>query len=376
MDIGGEGRETGVSDELRRTPLEAEHVALGAKLGPFGGWLLPIEYGGTLAEHAAVRERVGLFDVSHLGKVEVAGPGALDALQGSLTNDVSRVAVGAAQYGMALNEDGGIVDDLIVYRLGAERYLLVPNAANVAKVHGQIARHAPRACTVEVRADLALVAPQGPRSPGLVGGLFPEAEALEYLHCAELSWDGETVIVARSGYTGERGYELFVPVEVAAAVWRRLLADGSPLGIQPCGLAARDTLRLEMGYPLHGNDIDETRTPLEAGLTWAVAMDKGPFAGREALLRQRAEGISRRLVALRMKDRLIPRSHYGVLSAGERVGETTSGTFSPTLRVGIALAYVSPAERWKPGDELEVDVRGKRGVAEVVRPPFVDRSPR
>jgi aminomethyltransferase len=366
-----------VSDELRRTPLEAEHVALGAKLGPFGGWLLPIEYGGTLAEHAAVRERVGLFDVSHLGKVEVAGSGALDALQDSLTNDVSRVAVGAAQYGMALNEDAGIVDDLIVYRLGAERYLVVPNAANVVKVHGQIARHAAlRSCTVEVRTDLALVAPQGPRSPGLVGGLFPGAEALEYLQCAEFSWEGETVIVARSGYTGERGYELFVPVGVADAVWRRLLADGSSLGIQPCGLAARDTLRLEMGYPLHGNDIDETRTPLEAGLTWAVAMDKGAFAGREALLRQRAEGISRRLAALRMKDRLIPRSHYGVFSAGERVGETTSGTFSPTLRVGIALAYVSPAERWKPGDELEVDVRGKRGAAEVVRPPFVDRSPR
>ena len=365
-----------MSDELQRTPLETEHVALGAKLGPFGGWLLPIEYQGTLSEHAAVREGVGLFDVSHLGKVEVAGPGSLDALQRSLTNDISRVAVGAAQYGMALNQDAGIVDDLIVYRLERERYLVVPNAANVTKVRDQIARHAPSACAVDARSDLALVAPQGPRSPGLVGGLFPEAAALEYLHCVESSWDGETVIVARSGYTGERGYELFVPVGVAAAVWRRLLADGSSLGIQPCGLAARDTLRLEMGYPLHGNDIDETRTPLEAGLAWAVALDKGAFQGREALLRQRAEGITRRLVALRMKDRLIPRSHYGVFFADERVGETTSGTFSPTLRVGIALAYVSPADRWKPGDELDVDVRGKRGSAEVVRPPFVDRSPR
>jgi aminomethyltransferase len=323
-----------------------------------------------------VREGVGLFDVSHLGKVEVAGPGALDALQGALSNDVSRVAVGAAQYSLALNEDAGIVDDLIVYRLGAERYLVVPNAANVTKVHGQIARHASGDCTVEVRDDLALVAPQGPRSPGLVGAIFPEAGSLDYLHCAESSWDGDTVIVARSGYTGERGYELFVPVDAAATVWRRLLADGSSLGIQPCGLAARDTLRLEMGYPLHGNDIDETRTPLEAGLAWAVAMDKGAFAGREALLRQQAEGVSRPLVALRMKDRLIPRAHYGVFAGDERVGETTSGTFSPTLRGGIALAYASPPERAKPGEGLAVDVRGKRGRAEVVRPPFVDRSPR
>jgi aminomethyltransferase len=363
-----------VSEDLRRTPLEAEHRALGAKLGAVGGWLLPIEYEGTLAEHAAVREAVGVFDVSHLGKVEVRGPGALDALQRSLTNDVSRVTIGAAQYGMALNESGGIVDDLIVYRVGNDRYLVVPNAANVERVHGQIARHAPRGCLVDVRDDLALIAPQGPRSPGLVGALFPQADGLGYLRCAESPWEGETVVVARSGYTGERGYELFVPVAVAADVWRRLLADGASLGIRPCGLAARDTLRLEMGYPLHGNDIDETRTPLEAGLSWAVSMDKGEFPGREALARQSAEGIPRRLVGLRMLDRLIPRPHYGVFSGDDRAGETTSGTFSPTLRVGIALAYLSGDT--SPGDECTVDVRGKRGRAEVVRPPFVDRSPR
>jgi aminomethyltransferase len=344
---------------------------LGAKLGPFGGWLLPIEYAGTLAEHAAVRERVGVFDVSHLGKLEVSGPGALDALQGSLTNDVSRVGVGAAQYGMALNERGGIVDDLIVYRMADERYLVVPNAANVERVHERIADRAPETAEIRVRDDLALIAAQGPRSPDVVGGLFPEAAPLAYMHCAESSWEGESVVVARSGYTGERGYELFVAVPAAGSVWRRLLDRGSPAGIEPCGLAARDTLRLEMGYPLHGNDIDEDHTPIEAGLMWAVAMDKGEFPGRAALQRQAAEGAHRHLVGLRMKDRLIPRPHYAVFAGHERVGETTSGTFSPTLRIGIALAYASSTD----GD-LTVDVRGKRGAAEVVKPPFVDRSPR
>jgi aminomethyltransferase len=363
-----------MTEELRRTPLEAEHAALGAKLGSFGGWLLPIEYAGTLAEHAAVRERVGVFDVSHLGKVELSGPAALDVLQRSLTNDLSRVAVGAAQYGMALDDEGGIVDDLIVYRVGDDRYLVVPNAANVDRVHERLAADAPDGCTIAVRDDLALIAVQGPRSPEVVCALFPEAEPLAYMHCAESTWDGRDLVAARSGYTGERGYELFVPVPVAADVWRRLLEQGTGAGIEPCGLAARDTLRLEMGYPLHGNDIDQHHTPVEAGLTWAVAMGKGEFPGRAAVERQVTEGPARRLVGLRMRDRLIPRAHYGVFAGDDRVGETTSGTFSPTLRIGIALAYVV-SKRAEPGTELEVDVRGRRGSTEVVRPPFVDSSP-
>jgi aminomethyltransferase len=364
-----------MTEDLRHTPLEAEHAALGAKLGPFGGWLLPIEYAGTLSEHAAVRERVGVFDVSHLGKVEVSGPAALDALQGTLTNDVSRVSVGAAQYGMSLDDDGGIVDDLIVYRVADDRYLVVPNAANVDRVHERLAADAPDGCTIEVRDDLALIAVQGPRSPDVVVPLFPEAEPLAYMHCAESSWEGHAVVVARSGYTGERGYELFVPVPVAAGVWRRVLAEGESAGIEPCGLAARDTLRLEMGYPLHGNDIDRDHTPVEAGLMWAVAMGKGEFPGRAAVERQVADGPERRLVGLRMRDRLIPRAHYGVFAGDDRVGETTSGTFSPTLRIGIALGYVAP-QYAEPGTELEIDVRGRRGSVEVVRPPFVDSSPR
>lgn len=366
-----------MSQQTRQTPLEAEHRALGARLGPFAGWLMPIEYEGTLAEHRAVREAVGLFDLSHLGKVAVEGPGALDVLQRTLTNDVSKVDVGGAQYNMVLNDRGGIVDDLIVYRIGDMRYLVVPNAANTAKVHAAILGQAgARPVDILLRDELALIAPQGPRSFDLVGQVFPAAVSLGYMQGTEYPYQGRPVVVSRSGYTGERGFELFVSEDLAAALWRELLRLGEQLGVKPCGLGARDTLRLEMGYPLHGNDISEDRTPLEAGLTWAVWFDKGEFPGREALLQQKAEGVPSRLWGLRMKDRLIPRPHYPVLAPEGRVGETTSGTFSPTLKVGVAMAYLSPRDRFKAGDQVEIDVRGRRGHAEVVRPPFVDASPK
>jgi aminomethyltransferase len=362
--------------ELKETPLAEEHRALGAHLGAFAGWLMPIEYRGTLAEHRAVREAVGLFDLTHLGKIMVEGAGALDSLQRTLTNDLEKVAVGGAQYGMALNEGGGIVDDLITYRIGEERYLVVPNAANLEKVNGAIMERAAGSTDVALRPDLCILAPQGPRSFDLVGPVFPEAVALEYMHGAEFAYGGEPMVVSRSGYTGERGFELFAPEHLAMDLWRELLKLGEGIGLEPCGLAARDTLRLEMGYPLHGNDISEDRTPLEAGLSWAVALEKGGFTGRDALVRQKEEGIPTRLWGLRMRDRLIPRPHYGVFAEGAQVGETTSGTFSPTLRVGIAMAYLGPRDRFSPGDLVEIDVRGRRGEAEVIRPPFVDRSPK
>ena len=363
--------------DVRHTPLEAEHRALGARLGPFAGWLMPIEYNGTLTEHRSVREAVGLFDLTHLGKVMVEGEDSLGVLQRTFTNDVSKVEVGGAQYNMVLNDRGGIVDDLIVYRIGLHRYLVVPNAANTARVHEALLQQAgARPVDIVLHQDLALIAPQGPRSFDLVGRVFPQATSLGYMQGAEYPYRGTPMVVSRSGYTGERGFELFVPEEQAGTLWRELLQLGQPLGVEACGLGARDTLRLEMGYPLHGNDISQERTPLEAGLSWAVALGKGDFTGREALLQRKEEGVPSRLWGLRMHDRLIPRPHYPVHAREDTVGETTSGTFSPTLKVGIALAYLSPVGRFKAGDQVEVDVRGRRGAAEVVKPPFVASSPK
>jgi aminomethyltransferase len=368
---------TDTTAQLKRSPLEGEHRTLGAHLGPFAGWLMPIEYQGTLSEHRVVREAVGLFDLTHLGKISIEGPGAASVLQRAMPNDVSRVDVGGAQYNMVLNERGGIVDDLINYRIGEERWLCVPNAANRDRVHEILLSLAEPGTDVVVREDLSLIAPQGPSSFDLVQKVFPDALRLPYMHGTEFEYHDIPMVVYRSGYTGERGFELFAPANVAVDLWRELVAAGKPLGVAPCGLGARDTLRQEMGYPLHGNDISEERTPLEAGLSWAVAMDKGvDFIGRDALAKQRTAGIPSRLWGLRMKDRLIPRPHYQVFARDDQVGETTSGTFSPTLRVGIALAYLSPRERFTPGDEVVVDVRGRRGTAEVVKPPFVDSSPK
>ncbi|MBI4259186.1 MAG: glycine cleavage system aminomethyltransferase GcvT [Actinobacteria bacterium] len=359
---------------LHRTPLEDEHRRLGARLGPFAGWLMPIEYGGTLAEHAAVRQGVGVFDLTHLGKLDVTGPEALDVLQRTVTNDVSRIEVGRAQYNMVLDDAGGIVDDLIVYRLGEDRYFVVPNAANTARVHEVLLDEAGGSrVDLVLHEDWSFLAVQGPRAVEVVGALLPEGAGLGYMGCAEARYRDVPLILARSGYTGERGFELFPPGGVVVDLWREILDSG---GVVPVGLGARDTLRLEMGYPLHGQDISTERTPLEAGASWAVSFDKGPFRGRDALLRRREEGVPARLWGLRMLDRRIPRAHYPVFAGGDRVGETTSGTFSPTLRVGIALAYLEPAGRFTAGDRVEVDVRGRRAPAEVVKPPFVDRSPR
>lgn len=359
--------------ELRRTPLEDEHRRLGAKLGAFAGWLMPIEYGGTITEHTAVREAVGLFDLTHLGKVEVEGSGALATLQRVLTNDVSTLEVGEARYSLVCTERGGVVDDLIAYRRGEEDFLVVPNAANTQRVLAILEQEAEGA-EVRHRPDLVTIAVQGPGAFALVESLFPEAPGLAFMGCATATYRDAPVFVCRSGYTGERGVELFPPPSVAAELWRELMERGSDAGVRACGLGARDTLRLEMGYPLHGNDLDEDHTPLEAGLSWAVTLDKGDFIGREALLRQKEEGIPRRLRGLRMTGRLIPRPHYIVSMDGRKVGETTSGSFSPTLRIGIGMAYLDPEV--EPGATVEVDVRGKRGEAEIVKPPFVDRSPR
>jgi len=361
--------------DLKRSPLDAVHRGLGAKMGAFAGWDMPIEYQGTLAEHRAVREAVGVFDLSHLGKVEVAGDGASDALQHALSNDLDRLTEpGAAQYTLCLTDDGTIVDDLIVYR-EADGFLLVPNAANWPKVADAVRDSAPPTTEVTPRPDVAVIAVQGPRAPELVAALFPEVAELAYMHMAAAHYGGQPARFCRTGYTGERGFELLVPGDVAPKLWEELFDRGAPLGIVPVGLGARDTLRLEMGYALHGNDISTDTDPFEARLGWAVALDKGGFRGREALRARKQAGPERLLVGLAATDRLIPRHGMAVLDGDRRVGEVTSGTFSPTLRHGIALAYVLPDVAAKD-TELQVDVRGKRGGARVTRPPFVDTSPR
>jgi aminomethyltransferase len=365
-----------VSGELRRSPLDDRHRRLGARMGAFAGWDMPIQYQGTLSEHRAVREAVGVFDLSHLGKVEVRGQGAHGALQHALSNDLDRLkGPGAAQYTLCLTDEGTIADDLIVYRED-DGYLLVPNAANWPAVADRVRASAPEGTQVTPRPDVAVLAVQGPRAPELVSGLFPEAAALAYMHHLPVSYAGEPARLCRTGYTGERGFELLIAGEAAGRLWDELLERGAPLGAVPVGLGARDTLRLEMGYPLHGNDISTATDPLAARLGWAVAMDKGEFRGRDALVARKAAGLERVLVGLVATDRLIPRHGMAVLDDERPVGEVTSGTFSPTRRHGVALAYVLP-EAADPGTGLQVDVRGRqRGAVRVTRPPFVDASPK
>ena len=364
--------------ELMRTPLETVHESLGAKLGPFGGWRMPIEYAGPLREHEAVREHVGLFDLTHLGKVDVTGPGALGMLQRVVTNDLERVAVGEAQYNLVLNGGGGVIEDLIVYRLDDQRYFVVPNAANAHRVL-QILEETPADDRVHLmyHQDWCFLAVQGPESVHVMQTFFPESGDLSFMQCVGSEYRRRPVIVTRSGYTGEVGFELFTFQDVAVALWGDLVEAMEPFGGMPCGLAARDVLRLEMGYPLYGQDLFESVTALEAGLSWAVSFDAGEFRGRRSLLRQRDEGLPSRLLGLRMHERRhIPRVHYPVFKGDQLIGEVTSGTFSPLLGTGIGLAYLRPADVAAVGDTVEVDIRGRRGSAEVVRPPFVDRSPR
>ncbi|MDH4112163.1 MAG: glycine cleavage system aminomethyltransferase GcvT [Actinomycetota bacterium] len=364
--------------ELKHTPLEIEHKALGAKLGPFAGWLMPIEYAGALSEHEAVRERVGLFDLTHLGKVDVAGPGAMGMLQQVVTNDVEKAAVGEALYSLVLNEGGGVIEDLITYRLDEERFFVVPNAANAQRVL-QILEETPADDRVHLmyHQDWCFLAVQGPESVHVVQDLFPGTADLAFMQCVESEYKRRPVIVTRSGYTGEVGFELFTFQDIAHDLWRALRQAMEPYGGAACGLAARDVLRLEMGYPLYGQDLFESSTALEAGLSWAVSFDKGEFRGRASLLRQREEGLPSQLVGLRMHERRhIPRAHYPVFIDDQLIGEVTSGTFSPLLQTGIGLAYIWPADVAAVGDTVEVDIRGRRGAAEVVRPPFVARSPR
>jgi aminomethyltransferase len=363
--------------ELRHSPLEDVHRRLGAKLDAFGGWLMPIEYAGTLSEHRAVRERAGLFDLSHLGKVDVVGPSSLPTIQRLFTNDARRVRVGTSQYHQMLNERGGVEEDLFAYRLGEERWFVVPNAANKDRVVDALRGAAADEAAVIDHEDWGFLAVQGPRSQEIVTVVWQDAVELPFRGCRIVPYGDAEVVLARTGYTGERGYELFASASVVAELWDALTMAGAGVQMEPCGLGARDVLRLEMGYPLYGQDLVPARTPLEAGFGWAVSFDKGEFVGRDALIEQRSGRLPSRLRGLVTADRRsIPRAHQRVFAGEHEIGEVTSGTFSPLLGVGIALAYLSPGDGFEPDAEVEIDIRGRRALARVVPTPFVERSPR
>jgi aminomethyltransferase len=363
--------------ELRRSPLHDRHVDLGAKLADFGGWDMPIEYGasggGVLAEHNAVREAVGIFDVSHLGKATVAGPGARDFVNACLTADLGKIAPGQAQYTLCCAEDGGVIDDVFSYLVSDDEVFLMPNAANTTEVIGLLEKAAPDDITVtNQHQEFAVIAVQGPTSAQVLSALHLPTD-LEYLSFVDAEFDGRWVRICRTGYTGEHGYELIPGWADAVALWDALTETARSLGGMPAALGARDTLRTEMGYPLHGQDLSRDISPLQAGSSWAVGWRKDAFWGRQALLAEKAAGPARKLRGLLITDRGVPRPHMKVLSAdGAVIGETTSGTFSPTLKQGIALALVASSAAVADGDQVAVDVRGRRLSATVVRLPFVE----
>jgi aminomethyltransferase len=360
-----------MSSSLRHSLLDSEHRALGARMAEFGGWDMPLQYAGVLEEHRACRDRAVVFDVSHLGSVWTRGPGSFDVLQWALTNDLRRITPGHAQYTHLLDpDDAHVVDDIIVWWLRDDEFMVMPNASNTQPLVDALlgASRDPEACTVEdVTGERAVLAVQGPKARDLLAAVAPDAAATPRFAVRPLEWEGAAGWVAGTGYTGEDGVELHLPAVAAVSCWQALLAAG----VQPAGLAARDTLRLEMGFPLHGHELGAGITPYQAGLGWVVRPDKGDFRGHAALLREQEAGVARRLRGLLLDGRQVPRAGYRVMRDGESLGEVTSGNFSPTLERGIALAFLRPDV--SEGEVVAIDVRGRPAPAVVVKPPFVHR---
>lgn len=357
---------------IRRTPFHEFHRDAGARLIDFGGWELPVQYKGILDEHAGCRNAVGLFDVSHMGEVRFRGPKALQAIQYLVSNDVSKMVDGQAQYTAMCNPKGGIVDDLIVYRMGPEDFLICVNAANRAKDYNWMKANNPFGVDITNESDQwGQLAIQG-RHAAAIFAKLTDAKLPDYYRFSMATVAGiEGCILAGTGYTGEAGYELFLPAGAADVLWNAIQTAGAEMGLVNVGLGARDTLRLEMKYSLYGNDITDDTTPLEAGLAWVTKLEKGDFIGREPLLAQKAAGIPRKLVGLEVEGR-IARQHNAVLHQGQVVGEVTSGSQSPTLKKNIAIAYV-PTALSAVGTRLEVDVRGRGAAATIVKTPFYTR---
>ena len=359
-----------MTTSLKRTPLHAAHVKAGARMVEFGGWDMPVQYAGIIEEHRRVRSAAGLFDVSHMGEFEVEGEGALAALQAITTNDVAALEIGQVQYSLFPYPEGGLVDDLTVYRLAAERYMVTVNASNIDKDWTWVTTHGTGAAWRNVSAETGLIAVQGPRAEDLVAGLADvDARGIGYYRFAHGRVAGVPTLISRTGYTGEDGFELYAPSADTERLWNALMDAGRRVDAGPIGLGARDTLRLEMRYALYGNDIDHTTNPLEAALGWVVKPAKGEFIGKAAIERVRAEGPRRKLIGLEMSDRSVARHGYPVVREGRRVGEVTSGTFGPSVQKSIAMAYVeTPLSA--VGTELGVEIRGQSHVAHVVKTPF------
>jgi aminomethyltransferase len=373
---------------LKRTALYNAHQKLGARLIEFGGWEMPVQYTSIIDEHNAVRTAAGIFDIAHMGEVLVSGPAAAEFLNGILTNDIRKLEVGLGQYTILCNEQGGAVDDLYAYRLGQSEYLLIINAsridADVPWMQKQLAGFSNRASVKfeNVSDTVAAVAVQGPRVKDFIDQCFPgesvggtkvsKASDLKKNQIAKYSWGAakSDVWVARTGYTGEDGFEIIAPAAVIESVWDRILEAGKSVGIKPAGLGARDTLRTEVCYPLYGHELDENTTPIDAGVGFFVALDKGEFVGRSVLAQQKAEGTKKKLVAFKMSDKSAPpRPHYPICSGEKKIGEVTSGTQSPSLGLGIGLGYVAP-EFAKAGTNIEIEIRGRRFAAQVVPKPI------
>ena len=361
---------------LKTTPLNARHRALGARMVGFAGWDMPVEYAGVSEEHNAVRTRAGLFDVSHMGEIEIAGKDALAAVQHIASNDTSKLAIGQAQYSALMTADGTFVDDLLVYRLADDHYMFVVNAANVDKDFAYIREHiTPAGDAVAVNSSnrYALLALQGPVAREVLQPLTGvDLAAMKYYRFAPGEVAGLKATVSRTGYTGEDGFEVFVAPSLAERAWDAILQAGAPAGVVPVGLAARDTLRLEAAMRLYGNDMDETTTVLECDLGWIVGWNKTGFLGMDVLRRQKEQGLTRRIVGFEMVDRAIARHGYDVVDGATTIGQVTSGTQTPFLKRAIGMAYV-PADRTEPGTILTVDVRGRRAAARVVAMPFYKR---
>lgn len=360
----------------KKTPLYDEHVKLGARVIPFGGWLMPVQYSSIKDEHQAVRTAVGAFDISHMGELFVSGAQASEWLNTMLTNNLDKLEVGAGQYTFLLNDDAGIIDDLIVYRMENEKFLLVVNASRIEEDFAWLQAHVAPDVQLENESErYAGLAVQGPRIGELFQALLGDDVEMPARNQIAQFQLGETPLwVARTGYTGEDGIEIFFAAEDAPRVWNEILAQGESLGIRPCGLGARDTLRLEMCYPLNGSDLTPAHNPLEAGLGFFVDLTKSIFTGREKLQQVKEDGLARRLVAFKMKDKSPPpRPHYRVFRDGADAGEVTSGTLSPSLNQGIGMAYLATPVP-KPGEEIEIEIRGQKFSAVIEKKPLYKKS--